>query len=307
MTHPKSEISLGLKLAFPLLILFLALTGASAETVRNSRFGDAPEVTAKSVCVIDANTGKVLLEKSATAPRHVASTQKLLVALLILEQGELDKKITIAPSDTQVIGARLGLKAGHDYSRRQLLMTLLVRSANDVAIALARDHSGSADAFVEAMNARAKELGAENTVFKNPHGLTVEGQHSTARDIARIARAAYQLPEVQNFARVKSLTFVHPDGSKTKLENTNTLLDKLIISNGLKTGTTRAAGHCLVASAASGDQDVIAVVLGSTNADLDNDAAKLLVWAVDGLGGPVPPADYKTAGIPAPQKRAAAQ
>jgi D-alanyl-D-alanine carboxypeptidase (penicillin-binding protein 5/6) len=175
-------------------------------------------------------------------------------------------------------------------------MTLLVKSANDVAVALARDNAGTEQGFVDKMNARARELGAENTRFRNPHGLTEQGQYSTARDMALIARAAWQRPEVRNFAMVRRLNFQHPDGSTTELENTNRLLDQMISATGLKTGTTRAAGYCLVASATAGEQDVIAVVLGSTLNRLNQDAGSLLVWTLQGLGAPVPDADIQKYG-----------
>lgn len=259
-------------------------------------FGDPPEIKALSAAVIDANTGEFLYTKNADEPRAVASTQKLLVALLILDAGGLDEEMEVQSTDRKVIGSKLGLKPGQKYSRRQLVMTLLVKSANDVAVALARDNAGTEQGFVDKMNARARELGAKNTRFRNPHGLTERGQYSTARDMALIARAAWQRPEVRNFAMVRRLNFQHPDGSTTELENTNKLLDEMIAATGLKTGTTRAAGFCLVASASAGEQDVIAVVLGSTENKLNEDAGSLMVWALQGLEAPVPEADVKKYG-----------
>ncbi|WP_256199576.1 D-alanyl-D-alanine carboxypeptidase family protein [Verrucomicrobium spinosum] len=126
----------------------------------------------------------MLFEKNADRKAPVASTQKLLTALLLTEDGNLDQILTVEPDDTKCAPVRLGIKAGEQYPRRQLLTALLVKSSNDIAQALARDNAGTMDEFVKKMNARAAELGMKDTRFLNPHGLPADGQYSTARDMA---------------------------------------------------------------------------------------------------------------------------
>ena len=150
-----------------------------------------PKVVADSVVLFDANSGKVLFKKNPDVQRPVASTQKLLTALIVAESGSLSEDVTIAAADENVEPTKLGLTPGQSYPRRQLLHALLVKSANDVARALARDNAGSLDAFAQRMNACMRRLGGENSNFVNPNGLPVDGQYSTARDMARVARAAY--------------------------------------------------------------------------------------------------------------------
>ncbi|NNC89596.1 MAG: D-alanyl-D-alanine carboxypeptidase, partial [Akkermansiaceae bacterium] len=158
---------------------------------------------------------------------------------------------------------------------------ILVKSANDAAMALARDVGGSAEGFASMMNRRALRLGMTSSHFKNPHGLTEAGQFSTARDIALLARAAYQRPEIRRYLRVREYQFVHSDGRTKKLENTNELLDQLSYATGMKTGTTRASGKCLVSSAELNGRVVIAVLLGSTSKTVWNDSEALLRWALE--------------------------
>ncbi|MEZ0385634.1 MAG: serine hydrolase, partial [Verrucomicrobium sp.] len=141
--------------------------------------GLAPKVQAERVMVVDASTGEVLFEKNADRKAPVASTQKLLTALLVVEDGNLDQTVTVEQGDTQCAPVRLGIKTGEQYSRRQLLTALMVKSSNDIAQALARDNAGSLESFAKKMNARAAELGMKDSRFVNPHGLPIDGQYST--------------------------------------------------------------------------------------------------------------------------------
>lgn len=242
--------------------------------------GPAPGVVAKSAIVIDAVTGRVLAAKNPDARRAVASTQKLLTALLVVEAGPLSDPVTIEHSDTTVEPTKLYLKEGHRYPRSALLKAILVRSANDASISLARDVGGSAEGFRAMMNQRARSLGMYNSHFINPHGLTEEGQYSTARDVAKLARAAYQYSSIRQPMTWKSYTFVHNDGKKSVLTNTNKLLKSFPYTTGMKTGTTRASGKCLVSSATYQGRTVIAVVLGSTPQFVWKDSEKLLRWGL---------------------------
>lgn len=243
--------------------------------------GAAPSIPAAAAIVIDARTGEVLYEKNADAPRAPASTQKLLTSLLIAERGFLDRPVTVIPSDTYAEPTKLGIKAGESYPRIELLRALLVKSPNDVARCLARDYAGSVEAFAEAMNRRARELGATHSNFMNPNGLPSPGQYSTARDLSLIARAAYANPTIRSIVATPKLVFRYANGRTRELENTNKVLLRLPYCNGMKTGYTDAAGNCLISSGARPGRDVIAVVLGeSSRPRLWKDSAALLSWAL---------------------------
>jgi D-alanyl-D-alanine carboxypeptidase (penicillin-binding protein 5/6) len=162
-----------------------------------------------------------------------------------------------------------------------LLTGLLVRSANDAAVVLARDNAGSVEAFAEKMNREARKLGAKNSRFVNPNGLPNPSQVSTARDLACIARAAYRQPVLRDIMNQKTATFYFADGKTTTLTNTNRVLRDYSFCNGMKTGYTVLSGHCLVASGSAGGREMIAVVLKSDKAHVWNDAASLLEF---GLG-----------------------
>src|SRR4029434_2226834 len=142
----------------------------------------------------------------------VASTQKLLTALIVAESGGLDEIVTVKPSDTWAEPSKLYLKAGEQYQRDKLLQILLVKSMNDVARCLARDNAGSIEDFAAKMNAKARILGMANSNFVNPNGLPATGQYSTARDMAKVAVAAYRSPVIRNIVRLKSLTWSYNDG-----------------------------------------------------------------------------------------------
>jgi D-alanyl-D-alanine carboxypeptidase (penicillin-binding protein 5/6) len=232
------------------------------------------------VLVIDARSGQVLYEKNADELRAPASTQKLLTALLVAERGYLDQPITIIPYDTYAEPTKLGLKAGETYRRIDLVRALLVKSPNDVARALARDHSGSVEAFAEAMNQRARAAGAMRSNFRNPNGLPDPGQFSTARDLAMIARAAYANPTTRSIVSMPNMVFRYADGRTRELENTNKVLKRLPYCNGMKTGYTDAAGSCLISSASRPGRDVIVVVLGHTKPRIWQDSANFLTWAL---------------------------
>ncbi len=239
-----------------------------------------PNTRATSVLVVDARTGQVLTEKNADQPRPAASTQKLLTALIVAESGYLDRPVNVEPIDTFAEPVKLNIRPGETYQRIDLLRALLVKSANDLARCLARDNAGSIEAFAEKMNARAQQLGATHSHFLNPNGLPVPGQYSTARDLSVIARAAYANPTIRSIVCLPQLVFRYANGRTRELENTNKVLKRLPFCNGMKTGYTEAAGHCLIASGSRPGRDVIVVVLGDTKSGVWSDAASLLSWGL---------------------------
>ena len=185
----------------------------------------------------------------------------------------------VEPSDTWAEPSKLYLKPGDVYERGQLLQILLVKSMNDVARCLARDNAGSLEGFAAKMNAKARALGMTSSHFVNPNGLPEPGQYSTARDMARVAMAAYRNGTIRSIVRLRSLTFRYADGHTHAFDNTNQVLKNFPLCNGMKTGYTEGAGHCLISSASHNGRDVISVVLGDSK-KIWVDSYRLLAWGL---------------------------
>ena len=207
--------------------------------------------------------------------------QKLLTALIIAESGDLSAPVVIDKTDMLAAPTKLYVKTGEIYTRQQLLTALLIKSPNDVARALARDNAGSVQDFAAKMNTRMVRMGGESSHFVNPNGLPADDQYSTARDMARVARAAYFNPLLREIMRTKHCMFRYATGKTISLQNTNRVLRTYSFCNGMKTGYTDAAGHCLISSGSWGGKDMIAVVLGSNKARVWQESALLLAY---GLG-----------------------
>jgi len=235
---------------------------------------------------MDAYTGDLLYGKNPDQPLFPASTTKILTALLVIEAGDLDQVITVAPEDTRVEPSSLDLRAGEQYTRRQMLYGLMLKSANDVAMALARDNAGSVAEFGRKMTARAHQLGALSSRFTNPHGLHDPAHRSTARDLATIARAAMEQPLFREIVSTQAYDWVNPKGTYP-LANKNRLLRDFPGCTGLKTGYTRAAGQVLVSSALRDGHEVISVVMRADRPGIWTDSRKLLEL---GLATSHPPA-----------------
>jgi D-alanyl-D-alanine carboxypeptidase (penicillin-binding protein 5/6) len=245
-----------------------------------------PPIAGESAVVIDVQSGRVLYAKNADTARAVASTQKIITALCILDAGNIDAPVTIETSDGACEPTKLDLKPGERYTRRELFKVLVVKSANDVARALARDIGGSQEGFATLMNRKAAALGMRKSNFINPNGLPVAGQYSTARDMAIAARAAYRSPLFRSFAATQSFTFTFNNGRTREIENTNRLLKTIPYCDGMKTGTTNLAGRCLVASGSLNGRSAIVVVLKSNTPNIWKDSEKLLRWALERPAAP---------------------
>lgn len=221
--------------------------------------GQWPVVQAPSVLVADLDTNTVLLDKQADAPRPMASTTKIMTALLALENGQPDDVITVPAAALTVGGSSMYLSAGENLTLEDLLYGLLLPSANDAAVTIAIHVAGSEEAFVALMNRRAAELGLTQTHFANSHGLDAPGHYASARDLYTLTRAALQYPL---FARI--VATVSYEAAGHALTNTNDLLTLDAYGDGVKTGTTDEAGECLVASVNQDGHRTILVILGST-------------------------------------------
>ena len=231
-----------------------------------------------SYILVDANTGVTLAASNADSPRQVASTQKLVTALVVTKSGNLDRNIKVEYSDTRVEPTKLGLRVGEVISRRELLYAFLVKSGNDGANALARDNAGSNSAFAARMNSLARWCGATNSHFVTPHGLHAAGQHSTARDMSKIALAAYRDPTIRDAVRRGYFTF-----HGHSLRNTNELLVRMSDCDGMKTGYTSGAGKCLISSARRNGRAVILVQLGSHIPQIWSDGQSMMEWGLRNL------------------------
>jgi len=244
---------------------------------------DDIKLIAHGAVLIDAFTGETLYEKNGDERLYPASSTKVLTALLVIEAGNLDGMVVITPEDTQVEPTSIGFKAGEQFSRRELLYALLLKSANDVAHALARDNAGSVEAFAKKMTERAHQLGALHSQFRNPHGLHDPGHYSTPHDLALIVRAAMQQPVYRQYVSTLHHNWLSPRGV-TALRNSNRLLAGFPGCTGGKTGYTRAARHVLVCAALRDHREVISVVMKSDKYGKWTDSSQLLSY---GLAHPV--------------------
>jgi serine-type D-Ala-D-Ala carboxypeptidase (penicillin-binding protein 5/6) len=233
------------------------------------------DVAGKAAVLMEMPTGKILWEKNRTAPRPPASTAKILTALVTLDRVPLKETVTVSITATANKSAAVALKNGERLAVQDLLYALLLQSNNDAALALASHIGGSTPKFVQTMNQKARSLGALHSKFLNPTGLPDPGQLTTARDLAVITKAALANPEFRRIVATKSYSW---KSSKWEgvLDNSNELLRSYDGAIGVKTGNTREAGYCLVAAAQRHDQTFIAVILGSQEKHVWQDAKKLL-------------------------------
>ena len=267
------------------VIIAVLLACLAPPTWAELKSQDLP-LAAQSAALVDSYSGEFLFTKNPDAKEYPASSTKILTALIVIEAGDLDHMVTVAPEDTKVEPSSLDLKPGEQYSRRQLLYGLLLKSANDVAMALARDNAGSIPAFAEKMDLRAAELGATSSHFVNPHGLHDPNHFTTAHDLALIARAGMQQPLFRQIVSTIYFTWRSPSGAVDVLRNHNRLLRHFAGCNGLKTGYTRAAQQVLVSSALRGGHEVISVVLHTDKPGIWVDSKTLLTYGLIKLGCP---------------------
>ena len=217
---------------------------------------NAVSTSAASAILVDAESGRVLYEKDADSRRLIASTTKIMTALVALEMKSTDALVPIRREYTLVEGSSMYLKEGQVLRLETLLYGLLLSSGNDAAVAIADFCAGDVDAFVARMNHKAAQLGMSNTSFENPNGLDDENQYSSARDMAILAAYAMKNP---TFVRMVSTHSVTVEGMT--MTNHNRLLKECEGCIGLKTGYTRAAGRTLVTCAVRSGRMLVAVTL----------------------------------------------
>ncbi len=235
----------------------------------------APEVSAQSAVLIEAQTGTVLYEKNAREQRAMASTTKIMTAILTIEAGDLDREFTVDSYAIMVEGTSMGLREGDRVSRRDLLYGILLPSGNDAANAAAVSVGGSTGGFVELMNKKAQELSLADTHFATPSGLDANGHYTTALDLARLTAYAMRNETFRGIVCCQSaqVEFGNPPYERT-LYNSNKMLKRYEGAIGVKTGFTDNARRCLVSAAERNGVTLIAVTLNAP--DDWNDHTKML-------------------------------
>ena len=255
--------------------VMLALTGSfavMAEDETEGENGGTVTVTAPSVLLMEASSGKVLFEKDADTKRPPASVTKVMTILLIydaLSEGKIHKEdvVTVSEYAASMGGSQVFLEAGEEQTVDTLLKCIIVSSANDACVAMAELIAGTEEAFVQQMNERAKGLGMKNTVFKNCNGLDADGHVTTARDIALMSRELItKYPDVYEYTKIWMDTIIHKTKkgeSELGLSNTKKLIRQYSYATGLKTGSTGEAKFCLSATAQKDGIDLIAVIMAA--------------------------------------------
>lgn len=235
-----------------------------------------PEVTAKSVIIIDVDSSVVLYQKNADLRLLPASTTKMMAAMVVMDNYSLSDILTVG--DTKVDGNTIKLIPGEQLTVESLLYGMLVGSGNDAAEVLAKHFPGGVPAFVEAMNEKATEFKLENTHFTNPVGLDGENHYSTARDLAKLAMRVEANPVLAKIVSTPETVITDVSGAtKHPLKNTNELVGKVEGVKGVKTGWTENAGECLVAWVEKEGKNVVFVVLESENRFEETES--LVQWA----------------------------
>jgi serine-type D-Ala-D-Ala carboxypeptidase (penicillin-binding protein 5/6) len=259
------------------LALLLLAAPAFATSAASAAEGP-PRLSAASAILVEASTGEVVYERAAERRRAIASTTKLMTALLTLEEAKLSEKVTASDYVAAPIESKLSLRPGERLSVADLLRGLMLESANDAAVTLAEHVAGTQQAFVRAMNRRARELKLADTRFSNPIGLDAAGNYSSAHDLARLALTLRRHRFIRKTANRTSATLETGYRPRT-IRNRNTLLSRDRYVNGLKTGHTGMAGYVLVGTRTRRGVTLVSVVLGTPSlAARDQDALALLQW-----------------------------
>ena len=239
-----------------------------------------PDISAKSAILINALTNEVVYEKNAYEKRGMASTTKIMTAILAIEKGDLQKMVVAQEDEVRVEGTSIGLKPGDKITLATLVQGMLLESGNDAANVTARVIGKSEERFISLMNLKGKEIGMENTCFKNPSGLTEKGHFSTAFDMALLGSYAIKNKQFREYCSLTSVrvSYGNPEYQRT-FKNHNKLLAFVEGAFGIKTGFTKASGRCLVSAAQRNGVTLVAVTLSAP--DDWNDHKKLYEYGFE--------------------------
>lgn len=223
---------------------------------------NTPDVNALSAVLIDADTGRVLWGKNENEPMAMASTTKIMTAIIALENSDIQDKVTVSKNATLAPPVKMHLQRGEELTLEQLLYALLMQSSNDAAVAIAEKVGGSVENFCLMMNKKAMELGCTDTEFVTPNGLDKGNHHSTAKDMALIGAYAIKNEEFIRISNTQNVSFTS-NKKNYSIVNKNQLLNSYNGAIGIKTGFTGKAGHCFVGAAKRGNVTLVSVVLAS--------------------------------------------
>ena len=258
----------------------LVLTAACLLLLIPTAHADEIGTSAAACVVIDAASGRVLLSHNADAALPMASTTKVMTALLAIESGNPEDPVTCSRTAFGVPGTSIYLSEGETLTLRDMLYGLMLASGNDAATAIAEHIGGTVEQFCAMMTARAAELGCTSTHFLTPHGLPCEGHYTTAHDLALIAREAMTHPTFREIVGTSRATIPWEGRNYDRvLNNKNKLLTTYEGATGIKTGYTKKAGRCLIFGAARDGMEIIGVVLNCP--DWFDEAARLMDIAFD--------------------------
>lgn len=270
--------------ALMVLVLLAPRMGAAQEGANEAPLeaGTPFTITSPSAALMEASTGRMIFEQNADERRPVASVTKVMTILLTLEavdegKAGLDDRVTVSERAMSMGGSQVFLEANQSYKLRELLKSVIVASANDAAVALAEYMDGSEEAFVRRMNARAEELGLEDTHYVNCTGLPAQGHYTTARDVARLSAQLDKHPLYYEFSTIWMDEIAHKGGRKTQITNTNRLVRFYEGCDGYKTGSTNEARYCMSATAEKNGLRLIAVVLGANAGQTRFDEARAML------------------------------
>ena len=239
---------------------------------------DVPSINSKYAVVIDRNTNCVLYGKKENEQAKMASTTKIMTAIIVLENANLNDIVNVSSKAASTGGSKLKFNKGDQISVKDLLYGLMLRSGNDAAVALAEYIGGDIEKFAKMMNGKAKEIGLLNTNFESPHGLDSDKHYTTAYELAILTNYALQNEVFRKIVGTQNCN-ITINGVQRNISNTNELLGNLNGVYGVKTGFTNGAGRCLVTSVKRGDLDIICVVLGAdTKKSRTTDSVKLIEY-----------------------------
>ena len=241
------------------LMLFISLDEIAIKAAPEKE-AKAPYINARCAVALDAKTKRVLFEKDSHMITPMASTTKIITALVAIKYGDLDRKVVISERASSIRGSEVGYKAGEEVKLRELIYGLMLRSGNDAAIAIAEDIGGSIEKFSKLMNEYAAEIGMVDSHFESPHGLDSELHYTTAYDLALATAKAKETKEFNEIVASKDI-LKEQFGFTRDFHNINKILWLLPDANGVKTGYTGKAGKCLVSSVKKNNNEIIMVVI----------------------------------------------
>lgn len=248
------------------ILLIISLFSCISSLPISASEGKLDSISAKSAILVEAKNGRALYSKNGSARMPMASTTKVMTAIVALESGiSLDMQIKVPSEAVGIEGSSVYLRQNEVVSLEMLLYALMLSSANDAALAIAHTVSGSVEAFVDLMNEKARVLGLANTHFTNPHGLYDDGHYTTAEDLAKIMVYAMKNEDFAKITATQTKAFARGDGTSFLLTNHNKLLKTYDGVIGGKTGFTKKCGRCLVSCAERDGLRLIAVTLNAPN------------------------------------------